>query len=261
MNFLFWNVNRQKIDNTIVDLVIENNTDLLILAEYEYNTVDLLKLFNDKNKPMHQYTNIPKRDRLKIFTTFSTSKIKRVADEHHYLALMVPHENLGYITLFAIHFFSKLHRKAPDFLIKSIKFSNDIIEIEKRVTSKKTVLCGDFNMNPFEQGMVITGGLHAFPTKIEAKKIKRTHDYEEYEMFYNPMWRLMGEDETLGTYYYSAQDSEGLYWNYFDQVIVRPELIDNLENLSIIKSTATETLATDEKILVSDHLPITFSIN
>lgn len=261
MNFLFWNVNKKNLDKVIVDLVIENDIDVLILAEYEEDITGLLKEFSHNNKLMHNYTNLPKRDRLKIFTKIPESRIKRVEDGHHYLALMIPHDELGYITLFAVHFFSKLHRNDPDFLMKSIKFSSTVTEIEERVNLKNTILCGDFNMNPFEEGLTISGGMHAFPTKIEAKKGKRTIDFEEYEMFYNPMWKFIGEDESLGTYYHSNPDSGGLYWNIFDQVIVRPNLIDNLENLNIIKETNNDILATDEKILISDHLPIKFSIN
>lgn len=261
MNFLFWNVNRKNFDKVIVDLVLENDIDVLILAEYEENILELLGEFKHRDKLMHYYPNIPKRDRLKIFTNFPESKIQRLVDEHHYLALKIPHSDLGYITLFAIHFFSKLHRNEPDFLMKSYRFSNAVTEIEKRVDSKNTVLCGDFNMNPFEQGMTISGGMHAFPTKVEARKIKRTIDYEEYEMFYNPMWKFIGEETSLGTYYHSNPDSDGLYWNVFDQVLVRPNLINRLEGLSIIRQTANDILATDEKILISDHLPIKFSIN
>ena len=261
MNFLFWNVNKQKLDEIIVDLVNENNIDVLILAEYEEDIMELQKEFKKNNILMHSYTNLPKRDRLKILTKFPESKIKRVEDGHHYLALMLPHKKLGYITLFAVHFFSKLHRNESDFLVKSYKFSNTVLEIEDRLKSKKTIVCGDFNMNPFEQGFTLTSGLHAFPTKVEAKKVKRTVDFEEYEMFYNPMWKFIGEDESLGTYYHSNPDSNGLYWNIFDQVILRPELIDNLDNLEIIRETNNNSLATDEKILISDHLPIKFSIN
>lgn len=260
MNFLFWNVNKKKLNKVIVDLVLENDIDVLILAEYDEEIMELINDFKLSNKLMHYYPNIPKRDRLKIFTSFSNSRIQRLADEPHYLALSIPHNIHGNITLFAIHFFSKLHRTDPDFLMKSYKFSNAVAEIENRINSKNTILCGGFNMNPFEQGMTISGGMHAFPTKVEARKSKRIIDYEEYEMFYNPMWKFIGEETSLGTYYHSNPDSDGLYWNIFDQVVVRPKLIDSLEDLIIIRQTRDDILATNEKVIISDHLPIKFSI-
>lgn len=261
MNFLFWNVNKQPLNEIIVELVIENNIDVLILAEYENEVTELLHDFKNKNKMMYYYPNLPNRDRLKIFTNFSASKIQRRKDDFHYIALSIPHDTLGSITLFAIHFFSKLHRTSPDFIMKSINFSKEVMEIEKEIGIKNTVLCGDFNMNPFESGMTMSGGFHAFPTKVEAKKLKRRVDYEEYEMFYNPMWKFIGEDTSLGTYYHSNPDSVGLYWNIFDQVLIRPNLIDNFEGLSIVRKVNDLILATDEKILISDHLPIKFCIN
>ncbi|MFA1739103.1 hypothetical protein [Lysinibacillus fusiformis] len=260
MNFLFWNVNRQSIGNTIVELVEENDIDVLILAEYVEDIKGLLKEFSESKRAMYYYENIPHYDRLKILTSFSTGHIERVKDDKHYMTLRLPHENLGFITLFAVHFFSKLHRNESDFNLKTYKFSSEVLEIENRIGSDNTVICGDFNMNPYEEGMISVGKLHAFPTKKEARKLKRTFDFEDYKMFYNPMWKLIGDDEILGTYHYASPHSNGLYWNIFDQVIIRPALIDNFGGLTVIRNTQKTILADENGILVSDHLPIMFSL-
>ncbi|WP_340398830.1 hypothetical protein [Paenibacillus sp. FSL H8-0079] len=262
MNFLFWNIDRQSIDEAIVSATVENHINVLVIAEYKDSTRNLHELFLSEEYPMYEYNSLPGYERIKIFMSFPNGNVQRLADKRHYLALRLPHEELGYITLFAVHFFSKLWKGENDFTLKSANFYNEIISIEDRVKSKNTVLLGDFNMNPFEVGMIGAGRLHAFPTKYEANKIKRILDDDYYEMFYNPMWRFLGDEDTVpGTYLHASPNSDGLYWNLFDQVLVRPKLIERFSKLEILTYIKKEKLLDEKKILLSDHLPIKFSIN
>jgi len=51
----------------------------------------------------------------------------------------------------------------------------------------------------------------------------------------------------------------------FDQLLLRPELMDHLTHLEILDSDGTEEFMTVEgkprKELISDHLPILFELN
>ena len=84
-------------------------------------------------------------------------------------------------------------------------------------------------------------------------------------MFYNPMWSFFGDiSKTHGTYYYSAARQFSLYWNMFDQVLVRPSLIDSIspKDIRILTSISEMSLVDKKgKPNVSDHLPLFFSIN
>jgi hypothetical protein len=83
--------------------------------------------------------------------------------------------------------------------------AEQIHEAETQYVHTRTVVVGDMNMNPFEDGMCRSEGLHAVMCKHIARKEKRTVLGKERLFFYNPMWNFLG-DETRGppgTYYRS----------------------------------------------------------
>jgi len=83
-------------------------------------------------------------------------------------------------------------------------------------------------MNPFEDGIVGTIGLHAVMSQSIAMGNSRTVQGVDYPFFYNPMWGHFGDRNAGpdGTYYRSSAEHVNYFWNIFDQVLIRPELID-----------------------------------
>ena len=144
-----------------------------------------------------------------------------------------------------------------------------ISQAEKQVGHYRTVLVGDLNMNPFEDGVVGANGLHAVMSRRIAERQKRTVQNREYQFFYNPMWNFFG-DETSGppgTYYYSNSEYVVYFWNMFDQVLIRPQLLDRFKStdLKIVHCIDTISLLSSsgipDKYSKSDHLPIVFILN
>ena len=132
-----------------------------------------------------------------------------------------------------------------------------------------TIVVGDFNMNPFDDGLASFYGFHSVMDKVVARKESRIVHGEERSFFYNPMWSLMGDGSQgpSGTYYYNSGGSKNFYWNMLDQVILRPDLIpffpDN--ELRIISETYSCSLLRDSGVpdarMASDHLPLLFKID
>lgn len=150
-----------------------------------------------------------------------------------------------------------------DYVEESRLFRIEIEDVERKVDSNLTVLTGDFNMNPFEKGMMAATTIHSYPTKFEASKEKRTVKRREYKMFYNPMWSFFGDNDTpTGTYHYSGASYLNLYWNIFDQVLVRPSLMNNIspKDINILTNIKDNMLIYNGKPSVSDHLPLLFKI-
>ena len=143
---------------------------------------------------------------------------------------------------------------------------NDILNLEKELNTKNTIIVGDFNINPYDRSCVSARYFHGIPIYEESMRESRTISGKEFYMFYNPMWNFLGDfNEPYGTYYHSASDTVNTYWNVYDQVIIRPTLrkrfVDN--SLKIITETATASLLDRNKHPnhdISDHLPITFEI-
>lgn len=78
------------------------------------------------------------------------------------------------------------------------------------------------------------------------------------------MWAFLGDSgpSPPGTYFYNSGGEVNYFWNVFDQVLVRPALLDSLSNdgVKIITELQGHTLLTDlgrpNRETSSDHLPI-----
>lgn len=135
---------------------------------------------------------------------------------------------------------------------------------EKRAGHSRTILMGDLNMNPFESGVVGSGGLNATMTRAEAAKEFRTVQGNRYPFFFNPMWKVFAgvDGKPQGTYYYSRNEHVTYFWNVFDQVLVRPSLMQHLpdESVEVVDRVGDQSLLTPNglpnRASASDHLPV-----
>jgi hypothetical protein len=139
---------------------------------------------------------------------------------------------------------------------------------------ERTVVVGDFNMNPFEDGMVDSNGFGAMMTR--ALTVKRpSAGGVERPLFYNPMWGRFGDttEGPAGTFFHPGSGPINYYWNTLDQVLIRPTLLDAFrdEDLEVLTEapadggeigllTASRQPRPHPKI-VSDHLPLLFKLN
>jgi hypothetical protein len=128
---------------------------------------------------------------------------------------------------------------------------------------------GDLNMNPFETGVVGANGLHAVMSRSLARRTARTVNGISYPFFYNPMWSRMGDSSAgpCGTFYYERSEQVVYFWNTFDQVLLRPELLDrfDIEHLVVPTTAGGTPLVTSDgrpdKKSASDHLPLVFELD
>jgi endonuclease/exonuclease/phosphatase family metal-dependent hydrolase len=153
----------------------------------------------------------------------------------------------------------------------------DIQTVENDVGHKRTILVGDLNMNPFDGGLVQTTALHAVMTRNLTSVVARHQAREGFPVFYNPMWSCFGDRPAHrlqpngrrrppGTYYFDKTDARAnTFWQMYDQVLLRPELMEQLTHLEILAGDGIEEFVTAEGKprgdLISDHLPILFELN
>jgi hypothetical protein len=82
------------------------------------------------------------------------------------------------------------------------------------------------------------------------------------------MWAHFGDrrEGPPGTYYYERSELVNYYWNTFDQVMVRPDLVDRFdrEGVRIMTKIGETSLLLDDgrpnKRDSSDHLPLLFEV-
>ena len=146
------------------------------------------------------------------------------------------------------------------------ELAHQIRTLETRRGHARTILLGDFNMNPFDPGVVQAAGFHAAMTKAIASTESRVVQGREYPFFYNPMWGFFG-DRTPGppgTHYYRA-GHVSYDWNIYDQVLIRPqafpwfddkiEIVTKIGEVDLLKKNGQP-----DPDVGSDHLPITFGL-
>lgn len=278
MKIGFWNIAgklsaRKKPQKTIkkivVDWFLESDLDIAVLLECG---ISVRELEADLKCLVH-YEHCPSTVSGSYFSVFKKREIglsNPIGSEESRIQtrrITLPFEKD--ISLVMIHYQSKRewNEVDQDAHLPVLKYYID--QLEQNVGHDRTIILGDFNMNPFQAGMVMSTGLHATMDKITAKEGSRIVAQKKFKYFYNPMWSFFGQEgkgEVNGTYYYRSAKPITYFWNIFDQVILRPSLIDvfNEKNLQIITAIKEQKLITSKGRIdetISDHLPVVFELN
>jgi endonuclease/exonuclease/phosphatase family metal-dependent hydrolase len=266
--FLFWNINRKPLAEVIAELAEENGIDVVILAESEIDPNTLLRTLN-RGTVASFHLSVGFSPAIRIFTRFSQDFLMPIYESDRVsirrLALPARLE----VLLVAAHLPSKLHWSAESQSFGCTELALQIAAQEDRAGHRRTVVVGDFNMNPFEFGIVAAGGLHAVMSRRIAARAARVVQGRDYQMFYNPMWNHLGDamTDTAGSYYYDNAEHVNYFWNMFDQVLIRPELAERFDprKLHILKSVGTNSLVRRDGRpndgRYSDHLPLVFEMD
>lgn len=266
-NFLFWNIGRKRLDAHVVALALEHEVDVLVLAESEIPPATALMLLNADVTQYHFPFSLC--DKVSIYTRFPASFIQPLFESRRWTMRRVMLPGQTQILLAAVHMTDKRAWSEQDQVSECHELSAEIRRVEEQVGHSRTVLVGDLNMNPFEHGMVAANGLHAVSARQVASRQSRTVQDREYPFFYNPMWSLLGDATPgpPGTLYYPHSGHVSHFWNMFDQVLIRPDLMPLFRSpdLEILSSVGGTSLLNRNGIpsatVGSDHLPILFKLS
>lgn len=272
MNIGFWNLNKNNISDVIVQMMIENGLDIICLAEVKSNEliIDIIKKYK-KIKKENLFHIHNSKDKVIVLSRLQSNLFEDVSflyQSSRLISFKLELKNKIILNLIFIHFHSKNNWSDISLAMECTTIASAIKNVEISTKSENTILIGDFNMNPFESGLISTTGLNTISDKNFLKTQKsRVVDETNYNFFYNPMWNFFGDkNEIKGTYYYRTPGNISYEWNIFDQILIRPSLIKYLDDdsIKIISRISTQSLLTnyssrpDKKI--SDHLPIAINL-
>lgn len=259
----FWNVNGNVPPSRIAAFAHESDADILILAESTGSLQAILKELNRDVDRLY-FPDIGESDRLVILTRFEPDPSVLVRDTFGVSIRNYRTPLSDSFLVVAVHLRSKLWAKTEDQILAAPRVARVIREAEENTGHARTIVIGDLNMNPFEAGVVGSEGLHGIMDRRIASTFSREVQGETYRYFYNPMWGMFGDagESPPGTYFYNSSSEVNYFWNMFDQVLVRPTLLDFLakDGVKIVTEIQGETLLTNlgrpNKSSGSDHLPV-----
>jgi endonuclease/exonuclease/phosphatase (EEP) superfamily protein YafD len=269
LSFVFWNLNGKPLWDSLASIVMRHDIDIVMLAECPEEPTEVCRLLEERTKKQFHFAPGP-LGKLQLLTKFPESALTPVFDNRagrltiRRLRLDDPRID---ILVAVVHLPSKLHYSDNDQLSFAIEIVRDINDYERRFPNARTIIVGDFNMNPFEQGIVSAMGLHAVMTRAIAEGESRTVSARDYRYFYNPMWSCFGDrsEGPAGTYYYRKSTPISYFWNIFDQVLLRPEIMHWLKELRILDHDGSTSLLNErgrpDSVAGSDHLPLYFRLH
>lgn len=261
MKVLFWNThNNKEINYILSELIIENNINIVVLAEYVADMLGLIEILSQQGIIMKEYYTTG-CERIKIIGDLNDVIFGPQRD--HYSLQIINKDCI----LCCVHLPSQIYTNNEG--SRNIKINQIVIDIqnmENQNNIESTIIVGDLNINPFDHGCIDAYYFHSLPFYEVANKRFRTISNQEFKMFYNPMWRFLGDlNKPYGTYYYNGSRVDNIFWNIYDQVIIRPTLRNRFvdDSLKIITETESRFLVDDKghpDNNISDHLPIIFEI-
>lgn len=263
---LFWNAGTLDLTNDLLLLCGDLEPEIIVLAE-PWDTIDIVipKL---SALGLGAYVDVSgTSQRIKMYTRLSFSSIENKADSHTFTLKRVTPPMGNAFLLGAVHLPSKMHYKEVDQLQHASIIAGLLTQAEVDEGHYRTLLIGDFNMDPFESGMVGANAFHAVMDRRIAQKGTRKVQGQHFRFFYNPMWSRLGDQSAgpPGTLKYASSGYTEYFWRTFDQVLIRPDLLDRISdaNVNVIYETAnTKFIRQNGKwACPSDHLPVAVSVN
>ncbi len=255
----FWNIQRKFLTDYLTDFIKDNAVDILYLAEA---TDEVVFCFLKQNCSLG-WKQLPDfNKKLKIFTRLTVHDFIHANFYYSSRWLIYRYKTLNIIS---VHLPSKVDWTSQSLSFECVNLANSILKVESVSGCLNTILIGDFNMDPFEDGIVAANALNAIQN-LEYTKKKNTREVngEYYRFFYNPMWNFFGDKNALGTHYYRNSGYISHEWRLFDQIMFRPSVSEYLDinekYVEIITKIGTEDLTRSFKRpdakKYSDHLPI-----
>ena len=252
---LFWNLKKNPNEKWIAEILKENDIDIAVFAEYDGTSFSKVQeLLEEKYQYYDGYGGCEK---ISLVAKSCISVLLR-REQNRYTIYSCSGDE-GTFIIAGVHLPAPPAASSSDRkdIIRDLVL--DICEQESTAKNHRTIVIGDFNCNPYDEEIIEKSAMNAvlFKKLIDNQEVV-THQGKKYRRFYNPTLHYLSEyTHTYGSIYCSSGNAQ-IYWNSFDQVMVRKEISDSLKNVMYLTSINGRSLIKDIKpnASISDHLPL-----
>jgi len=180
--FLFWNINRKPLADAVAELAEEHAVDIVVLVESDLDPRAMLRTLNTRRRgEFHLPRGLSKR--VTIFTRFSRQFLRPTFESGYISIRRLALPARSELLVVAVHLPSKLHQPADSQVLECAELARQISGEEDRAGHRRTVVLGDFNMNPFESGLVGAAGLNSVMSRQIASLASRAVQGKDYPFF------------------------------------------------------------------------------
>lgn len=266
LTFLFWNLNKRPLHHMLGRACRQREVDVLVLAECGVAPGARLQALNSHAEGFRfTETHCPS---VAIYTRFASAFTKELHFDRRMTARKISLPTCQDFLLVGLHLSSLLHRSPASLNSACHEVAGRIQDVEAKVGHRRTVVVGDFNLGPFEDGMVSACAFHGVMTKAVAAGGQRIVDETPRPFLYNPMWSRFGDGTCgpPGTYFRRDSQAVTHFWHMLDQVLIRPDLLDSFDtdSLEILEEVDGVPLlrgGVPDRTAASDHLPVLFNLD
>jgi hypothetical protein len=257
---LFWNTQKKAAEQVVAQVAAAKRADIIALAEAGHLKENLL-IRELGHQCRREYRWVNGSFKIRVYSALPVDYLEVLGDLSG-MVFVAARQTPSVLLVFA-HLPSKMGVNLSSVSMQSTRLRPEIEKMETRVGHHRTLVMGDLNMEPYDDGVISAEALHATMCAEIARRRERRVGGQQRFYFYNPMWNLLG-DRTggpPGTFYRARSEPNALFWHMIDQVLLRPDVIDlvDVESLSIVTRATGTSLTTeggrpDSKY--SDHFPI-----
>lgn len=272
LTICFWNLNKKpEVLSHLICLAQSHSVDVFILAECPVDLEPARSALNGSGIAGTYREVVQAEAKVRALTRLGIEDfVHRFTGHGRYLAawtLRAPTLTPPEALVVGVHLPSKAGGfSMTDQASVAMEVIKELTDVEDGREHRNTILIGDFNMRPYDEGMTLVTGFHGLMTKALAGLPDRRHLDQPRRRFYNPMWGLFGDRTAgpAGTYYWRNSAPHNTHWQMLDQVLVRSQMISCLRDLHILDHDGQHALVTRDGLPdvdhSSDHLPLLLQV-
>lgn len=266
MRLLFWNMQKKDAPPEFSAFCQAQEVDVVLLAEPGPHAKMLGESLSAPG--IDGYLRLsPSAGRFEVFSRLLLHQMRWKHGSNRFSIWQIEPVLGADFILVVVHLPAKLNAEYLDQHESARQVVIELQRVESELGHQRSLVIGDFNMHPFDDGMVAASAFHGVMDRRTAAKRARIVQKVKYDFFFNPMWSRMGDASKgpPGTHSYSDPGIKAFFWHTFDQVLLRPALLNRVpdQNIAVLTSLGKLTLLNKNGKIVgsSDHLPLLVELN